>query len=92
MLKQIVILGCLTTAVLGDQVAAMFCQARYITNVATCMIGMDHCNAVESFSACVCTNSDSKTQLRLCLVSLLSDPNFRGILKAGDFKKLEGDR
>ncbi|KAG0048313.1 hypothetical protein BGZ83_006711 [Gryganskiella cystojenkinii] len=89
MLKQIVVMGCLATAVLGQQVGSIFCQARYITNVATCIIGVKECNVVESFSACVCANSGNKPAIRLCLVSLLSDPNFRGALSSSDFKKLD---
>jgi hypothetical protein len=68
------------------QVGGIFCQARYITNVATCIIGVRECNVVEAFSACVCANTGNKPQIRMCLISLLRDPSFQGTLGSSDFK------
>ncbi|KAG0058167.1 hypothetical protein BGZ92_007239, partial [Podila epicladia] len=62
--------------------------ARYITNVATCVIGVTECNAVERFSSCVCANTQNKPQLRQCLIALLRDPSFTGTLLASDYKAL----
>ncbi|KAG0312366.1 hypothetical protein BG000_006263, partial [Podila horticola] len=62
--------------------------ARYITNVATCVIGVKECNAVERFSSCVCTYTQNKPQLRQCLIALIRDPDFVGTLLASDFKTL----
>ncbi|KAF8924722.1 hypothetical protein CPC16_003920 [Podila verticillata] len=87
LIKNLAVVACLVTAAMAQN-GSIFCQARYITNVATCIIGVKECNTVESFSACVCANSGNKPALRLCLVSLLASPSFRGILKASDFKSL----
>ncbi|KAF9315648.1 hypothetical protein BG003_002822 [Podila horticola] len=65
------------TNYLPKAVLDIFCQARYITNVATCVIGVKECNAVERFNSCVCENSGNRPTLRLCLVALLADPSFR---------------
>ncbi|KAG0095127.1 hypothetical protein BGZ93_006283 [Podila epicladia] len=63
-------------------------MARYITNVATCAFGAKECNSVERFSTCVGENTGNKPALRLCLIALLADPSFRGILYTSDFKTI----
>ncbi|KAF9276188.1 hypothetical protein BGZ68_010203 [Mortierella alpina] len=83
----LVVLACLASATLA-QVESIFCQARYITNVATCVIGVKECNAVERFSACVCANSGNKPNLRMCIIALLQDPLFVGTLKPTDYTAL----
>ncbi|KAF9961434.1 hypothetical protein BGZ72_003691 [Mortierella alpina] len=80
----LVVLTCLTSYALA-QAGSIFCQARYITNVATCVIGVKECNVVEQFSACVCNNTGQKDKLRMCLISMLKDPSFAGTLTASDF-------
>ncbi|KAG0247021.1 hypothetical protein BG011_002218 [Mortierella polycephala] len=70
---------------MAQAIDPIFCKARYVSNVATCIVGVKECNAVENFSTCVCENSQNKSHLRLCLIALLSDPNFRGVLHASDF-------
>ncbi|KAG0008842.1 hypothetical protein BGZ81_003849 [Podila clonocystis] len=88
LIKNLAIVACLTTAVMAQAVGNIFCQARYITNVATCVIGVQECNTVERFSACVCEHSGDKPALRLCLVALLADPYFKGTLVVADFKSI----
>ncbi|KAF9535990.1 hypothetical protein EC957_000996 [Mortierella hygrophila] len=88
LVKNCIIVACLASVTMAQAVGSIFCQARYITNVATCVIGVKECNTVESFSACVCANTGNKPQLRMCLISLMSDPNFRGTLLPSDFKGL----
>ncbi|KAF9571484.1 hypothetical protein EC968_000515 [Mortierella alpina] len=83
----LVVLACLATATFA-QVDSIFCQARYITNVATCIIGVKECNTVERFSSCVCANTGQKDKLRMCLIALLHDPNFLGTLLPTDFSAL----
>lgn len=87
LVKNCIIVTCLASAAMA-QVNSIFCQARYITNVATCVIGVKECNVVEAFSSCVCANTQNKSQLRLCLIALIQDPNFRGTLLASDFNTL----
>ncbi|KAG9063391.1 hypothetical protein KI688_004273 [Linnemannia hyalina] len=87
LVKNCIIIACLASAAMA-QVNSIFCQARYITNVATCVIGVKECNSVERFNMCVCANTGKKPQLRMCLVALLRDPNFEGTLQASDFKAL----
>ncbi|KAG0015031.1 hypothetical protein BGZ82_001550 [Podila clonocystis] len=88
LIKNLAIVACLTTAVMAQAVNNIFCQARYITNVATCVIGVKECNTVERFSSCVCENSGNRPMLRLCLVALLADPSFRGTLLYSDLKSI----
>ncbi|KAF9968253.1 hypothetical protein BGZ70_005442 [Mortierella alpina] len=83
----LVVLACLASATLA-QVESIFCQARYITNVATCIIGVKECNTVERFSSCVCANTGQKDKLRMCLIALLHDPMFMGTLQPNDFSIL----
>ncbi|KAF9208584.1 hypothetical protein BGZ59_010583, partial [Podila verticillata] len=78
LVKNLAIVACLASAAMAQDVSTIFCQSRYITNVATCVIGVKECNVVERFSACVCANTQNKPQLRLCLVALLRDPSFQG--------------
>ncbi|KAF9122609.1 hypothetical protein BGW39_009628 [Mortierella sp. 14UC] len=85
LLKNCIIAACLVSTAMAQSVDSIFCQARYITNVATCVQGVKECNTVERFSACVCANTGNKPNLRLCLVALLQDPNFSGTLQASDF-------
>jgi hypothetical protein len=92
MFKKCLILACVASSALAQQVGNIFCQARYITNVATCVIGVKECNIVESFSNCVCANSGQKDKLRLCLVSMLGTPEFRGILQASDYLTLSTEK
>ncbi|KAF9334250.1 hypothetical protein BG006_002456 [Podila minutissima] len=67
--------------------------ARYINNVANCVIGVRECNAVERFSSCACTYTKNKSQLRQCLIALIRDPDFQGTLLPSDFKTLlEADK
>ncbi|KAF9309966.1 hypothetical protein BG003_009072 [Podila horticola] len=87
-LKNLAIVACLASAAMAQAVNSIFCQARYITNVATCVIGVKECNAVERFSFCVCTYTQYKPQLRQCLIALIRDPDFVGTLLASDFKTL----
>ncbi|CAO3563724.1 unnamed protein product [Mortierella alpina] len=86
----LVVLACLASATLA-QVESIFCQARYITNVATCVIGVKECNVVERFSSCVCANTGQKDNLRLCIIALLHDPMFLGTLKPSDYSLLAAD-
>ncbi|KAK3809607.1 MAG: hypothetical protein J3R72DRAFT_464182 [Linnemannia gamsii] len=88
LIKNCIIVACLASAAMAQGVNSIFCQARYITNVATCVIGVNECNAVERFSSCVCAHTGNKPQLRQCLLSLIRDPSFHGILLADDFKRL----
>ncbi|KAI9242589.1 MAG: hypothetical protein BYD32DRAFT_456754 [Podila humilis] len=74
------VVTCLASAAMAQAVNSIFCQARYITNVATCVIGVKECNAVERFSSCVCTYTQNKPQLRQCLIALIRDPDFVGTL------------
>ncbi|KAG0033240.1 hypothetical protein BGZ82_006198 [Podila clonocystis] len=76
------------SAAMAQAVGSIFCQACYITNVATCVIGVKECNAVERFSSCVCAYTGNKPQLRQCLIALIRDPDFQGTLLALDFKTL----
>ncbi|KAG0335226.1 hypothetical protein BG005_004637, partial [Podila minutissima] len=76
LVKNLAIVACLASAAMAEAVGGIFCQARYITNVATCIIGVKECNTVESFSACVCANSQNKPKLRQCMIALLRDPAF----------------
>ncbi|KAF8921724.1 hypothetical protein BGZ58_003962 [Dissophora ornata] len=85
MFKQLILVACLASAAFA-QVGSIFCQARYITNVATCVIGVKECNSVERFSACVCANTGNRPKLRLCLISLLSDPDFTGTIRRKDIR------
>ncbi|KAG0342223.1 hypothetical protein BG000_006142 [Podila horticola] len=87
LVKNLAIVACLASAAMA-QVGSIFCQARYITNVATCVIGVTECNTVERFSSCVCANTQNKEKLRMCLISLISDDAFRGTLLASDYKTL----
>jgi hypothetical protein len=66
------------------QVNNIFCQARYITNIATCIVGVKECNTLERFSACVCFNTGNKPAIRNCVLSLLSDDSFTGTLLPND--------
>ncbi|KAF9200215.1 hypothetical protein BGZ59_003417 [Podila verticillata] len=50
LIKNLAVVACLVTAAMAQN-GSIFCQARYITNVATCIIGVKECNTVESFSA-----------------------------------------
>ncbi|KAG0033241.1 hypothetical protein BGZ82_006199 [Podila clonocystis] len=86
--KNLAIVTCLASAAMAQAVGSIFCQARYITNVATCVIGVKECNAVERFSSCVCAYTGNKPQLRQCLIALIRDPDFQGTLLALDFKTL----
>ncbi|KAG0054228.1 hypothetical protein BGZ89_002699 [Linnemannia elongata] len=86
--KNCIIAACLVSTVMAQAVNSIFCQARYITNVATCVIGVKECNAVERFSSCVCANTGNKPKLRLCLIALLRDPDFHGTLQTSDYKLL----
>ena len=88
MFKQLILVACLASAAFA-QVGNIFCQARYITNVATCVIGVKECNAVESFSSCVCANTGDKSRLRGCLIALLRDPNFVGTLRDSDIADVD---
>ncbi|KFH68323.1 hypothetical protein MVEG_05141 [Podila verticillata NRRL 6337] len=88
LVKNLAIVACLASAAMAQAVNSIFCQARYITNVATCVIGVTECNAVERFSSCVCTYTQNKPQLRQCLIALLRDPSFQGTLLASDYKTL----
>ncbi|KAF9300498.1 hypothetical protein BGZ74_007821 [Mortierella antarctica] len=92
LVKNLAIVACLASAAMA-QVNSIFCQARYITNVATCVIGVKECNTVERFSSCVCTFTQNKPQLRQCLIALIRDPDFQGTLLASDFRTLlEADK
>ncbi|KAH7056272.1 hypothetical protein BKA57DRAFT_531957 [Linnemannia elongata] len=86
--KNCIIAACLVSTAMAQGVNSIFCQARYITNVATCVIGVKECNSVERFSSCVCTYTGNKPQLRQCLIALIRDPVFLGTLQASDFKTL----
>ncbi|KAF9347875.1 hypothetical protein BGX26_000673, partial [Mortierella sp. AD094] len=88
MLKKLMVVTCLASAAFAQAVGSIFCQARYITNVATCVIGVRECNAVERFSSCVCANTGNKPQIKLCLVALLRDPEFQGTLLSSDYAAL----
>ncbi|KAG0067662.1 hypothetical protein BGZ92_005081 [Podila epicladia] len=93
LVKNLAIVACLASAAMAQAVNSIFCQARYITNVATCVIGVKECNAVERFSSCVCTYTQNKPQLRQCLIALIRDPDFQGTLIASDFRTLlEADK
>ncbi|KAF9189419.1 hypothetical protein BGZ51_009595 [Haplosporangium sp. Z 767] len=87
MLKGVAIVACLTTAAVA-QVDSIFCQARYITNVATCILGVKECNTVERFSACVCSNTGDREGLRQCLIALLKSPEFNDIVGSHDVSTL----
>ncbi|KAG0248555.1 hypothetical protein BG011_010143 [Mortierella polycephala] len=89
MLKNLAVVACLATAAVAQQVSNIFCQARYATNIVTCIIGVKECNVVEAFSACVCSNTGNRENLRHCMVALLSNPSFRGILGPRDFASLD---
>ncbi|KAK5823583.1 hypothetical protein F5H01DRAFT_334780 [Linnemannia elongata] len=86
--KNCIIVACLVSTVMAQAANSIFCQARYITNVATCVIGVKECNAVERFSSCVCSNTGNKPNLRMCLISLIRDPDFHGTLLPSDYKAL----
>ncbi|KAF9320061.1 hypothetical protein BG006_002864 [Podila minutissima] len=86
--KNLTIVACLASAAMAQAVGSIFCQARYITNVATCVIGVTECNAVERFSSCVCTHTQNKPLLRQCMIALLRDPAFVGTLLASDYRAL----
>ncbi|OAQ29991.1 hypothetical protein K457DRAFT_125562 [Linnemannia elongata AG-77] len=86
--KNCIIAACLVSTVMAQAANSIFCQARYITNVATCVIGVKECNAVERFSSCVCANTGDKPKLRLCLIALISDSMFHGTLQTSDYKLL----
>src|SRR5690349_10943469 len=58
--KNCIIAACLVSTVMAQAANSIFCQARYITNVATCVIGVKECNVVERFSSCVCSNTGNK--------------------------------
>ncbi|KAG0084848.1 hypothetical protein BGZ93_010115 [Podila epicladia] len=88
LVKNLAIVAGLASAAMAQAVGSIFCQARFITNVATCVIGVTECNVVERFSSCVCANTGDKPKLRMCLISLLSDDAFRGTLLASDYKVL----
>ena len=88
LVKNLAIVACLASAAMAQAVGSIFCQARFITNVATCVIGVTECNVVERFSSCVCANTQNKPKLRMCLISLISDEAFRGTLIPSDFKTL----
>ncbi|KAF9275210.1 hypothetical protein BGZ74_004080 [Mortierella antarctica] len=85
LVKNLAIVACLASAAMAQAVGSIFCQARYITNVATCVIGVTECNAVERFSSCVCANTQNKPLLRQCMIALLRDPAFVGTLRASDY-------
>jgi hypothetical protein len=89
MFKKCLVLACVASVALAQQAASIFCQARYFTNIATCVLGMKECNTVESFSSCVCSNTGNKPSLRLCLVALLASPDFKGVLYAADIQRFE---
>ncbi|KAG0084847.1 hypothetical protein BGZ93_010116 [Podila epicladia] len=88
LVKNLAIVAGLASAAMAQAVGSIFCQARFITNVATCVIGVTECNVVERFSACVCSNTQDKPKLRQCLVALISDQAFRGTLLASDYRSL----
>ncbi|KAF9028967.1 hypothetical protein BGZ52_004987 [Haplosporangium bisporale] len=88
LVKNLAIVACLASAAMAQAVGSIFCQARFITNVATCVIGVTECNVVERFSSCVCANTQNKAKLRMCLISLISDDAFKGTLLPSDFKTL----
>ncbi|KAG0348781.1 hypothetical protein BG005_011309 [Podila minutissima] len=46
LVKNLAIVTCLASAAMAEAVGSIFCQARYITNVATCVIGVTECNAL----------------------------------------------
>ncbi|KAI8873271.1 hypothetical protein GQ42DRAFT_38214 [Ramicandelaber brevisporus] len=79
-----------SSAVLAQQAGSIFCQARYITNVATCVIGVKECNTVETFSSCVCNNTGQTDKIRMCLIGLLANPDFKGALKPEDLQAING--
>ena len=87
LVKNLAIVACLASAVMA-QVNSIFCQARYITNVATCVIGVKECNTIEQFSACVCSNTQNKAAVRNCLLAMLRSPDFQGTLTSSDCKAL----
>ena len=88
MFKQLILVACLASTAFA-QVGNIFCQARYITSVATCVIGVKECNAVKRFSACVCAYTGNKVQLRKCLLTLVNDPDFKGILHVSDIAEID---
>ncbi|KAG0062481.1 hypothetical protein BGZ93_010585 [Podila epicladia] len=88
LVKNLAIVACLASAAMAQAVGSIFCQARYITNVATCVIGVTECNVVERFSSCVCAHTQNKPQLRQCLIALIRDPAFAGTLRASDYNAL----
>ncbi|KAG0012832.1 hypothetical protein BGZ82_002400 [Podila clonocystis] len=90
LVKNLAIVACFASAAMAQAVGSIFCQARFITNVATCVIGVTECNVVERFSSCVCTYTQDKPKLRQCLIALISDQAFRGTLLASDYKALLG--
>ncbi|KAG0034386.1 hypothetical protein BGZ81_004867 [Podila clonocystis] len=90
LVKNLAIVACFASAAMAQAVGSIFCQARFITNVATCVIGVTECNVVERFSSCVCSHTQNKSMLRQCLIALISDQAFRGTLLASDFRVLLG--
>ncbi|KAF9301202.1 hypothetical protein BGZ74_006981 [Mortierella antarctica] len=88
LIKNLAIVACLASAAMAQAVGSIFCQARFITNVATCVIGVTECNVVERFSSCVCAHTQDKPLLRQCLIALISDQAFRGTLLASDYRLL----
>ena len=90
LVKNCIIVASLASAAMAQAVGGIFCQARFITNVATCVIGVSECRVVEAFSACVCANTGNKPKLRFCVISLLTDPSFQGTLLSSDYKKIFG--
>ncbi|KAF9898723.1 hypothetical protein EC991_010479 [Linnemannia zychae] len=83
LVKNCIIVACLVSTAMA-QAESIFCQARYITNVATCVSEVKECNTVERFSSCVCANTGQKDKLRLCIIALLNDPFFKGTLTPND--------
>ncbi|KAI8866412.1 hypothetical protein GQ42DRAFT_74691 [Ramicandelaber brevisporus] len=78
------------SATYAQLVGGIFCHARYVTNVATCVIGVKECLTVEKFSNCVCTNTGNKERIRMCMTTLLKDDSFKGTLMAGDLQAIRG--
>ncbi|KAF9368511.1 hypothetical protein CPB97_004524 [Podila verticillata] len=87
LVKNLALVACLVSAAMA-QVNSILCQARYITNVATCVIGVKECNTIEQFSSCVCANTGNKAAVRDCVLAMLRAPEFQGTLTRSDCNAL----
>ncbi|KAG0087325.1 hypothetical protein BGZ92_007422 [Podila epicladia] len=73
--KNLALIACVASVAFA-QVNSLLCQSRYLVNVATCVLGVKECNAIDTFGNCVCANTGNAPEISKCLAAMLADPSF----------------